>query len=173
MKKILCLLLCLLLLFCIGCQKEEEPNNDENGNNEVTTNEELGTLYTSGGNTYNTHIRVRLVTETLTAPVRTLTVEVQNDTDCRVNLLGQMVEWECEKWENGEWMPQPIAVSREVLYTDSVLPKSKGTWSMTYAGDLYEGVYRLQRTVNVSPTAQKSFECITETYFTILPAPVE
>ncbi len=172
MKRILCLLLCILLLFCCACTKENPgiTNSPPNSNDETI---ELGTLYTSGENTYNTHIRARLVTDTLTAPLRTLTVEVQNDTDCRVNLLGMMVDWECEKWENGEWMPQPIAVSRENLYTDSVRPKSKGTWSMTYAGDLNEGVYRLQRTVYVSPTDQKSFECMIETYFTILPAPTE
>ena len=175
-KKILCLLVCFLLFFCCACKKDDlGPINDEGKiNNEKV---ELGTLYTSAGNIYNTHIRMQLVTEELTAPVKSLTVSIHNDTDYYVNLLGKVEEWECEKWESEEWIPQAVSVTREVLYTDSISPQSKRNWTISYAGDLNEGLYRLQRIVKAQapndwPDSNKeAFECKIDAYFTIAPAP--
>ncbi len=174
MKRFLCLLLCFLMLFCCACKKENPAlkNEEPASNNEEP---ELGTLYTSAGNTYNTHVRMRLLNEKLTPPVKSLTIEIQNDTDYRANLLGKIIEWECEKWENGEWISQPVGVTRDDARTDSVLPKSKKTWTISYAGDLKEGLYRLQRMVYVNPIGnlpdpnKKDFECMIEVYFTIAP----
>ena len=173
MKKVLSLLICFSLFFCCACKKDDQaPHADDKTSSESF---ECGTLYTSAGNTYNTHVRMRLANEELVAPVQALIVEIQNDTDYRVNLLGKIEAWECEKWEDGQWVPQKVGVVRENLYTDSVSSHSKQSWTISYAGDLSEGVYRLQRIVKLqvpdnSPDPdKKECECVIDAYFTIAP----
>ena len=172
MKGFLCFLLCLLMLFCIGCKKEEpEPV--------------YGEQYISGGYVYNTHVRMRLVTEELKppktvvselrAPVKSITVEIQNDTDFRA-VLGRFDEWECEKWENGAWSVWLSGgVHRDVLYTDTVDPHEHKTFTMGFSNKLTEGVYRLRHKVLMRNDTlvydeSSSFECMVEFYFTVAPS---
>ena len=183
MKRCLCFLLCLLMLFCIACQKEE-PAIPEDAPEQTTGDPELGTLYVSGGYTYNTHVRMTLVTEEikgpaqvlkeLRAPVGSITVEIQNDTDFRA-VLGRFDEWECEKWENGAWSVWLTGgVHRDVLYTDSVDPHEHKAFTMGFSNKLTEGVYRLRHKVLMRNDAlvydeSSSFECMVEVYFTVTP----
>lgn len=158
MKKFFCLLLCLLLL-CCACHKEEKP--------------EVGTLYTSGGNTYNTHIRMVLTTEKLTAPVSSLTVEIQNDTDYVLH-LGVFDDWEWETWENGRWgTVVQEEVKADILYTDIVNAQDAKSYTEHFGNPLGAGIYRLQKNILVkpktlsSPDAKDAFECMMEIYFTV------
>ena len=179
MKKALCLLLCLLMLFCIGCQKEEVPEPQLN----------QGTFYTSVGITYNTHIRTVLTTQELVAPVTSLTVEIQNDTDYIVQILDDPAKFKWEKWEDDEWVAVThyaddeivIDIERGFLYIP-INPREKLVETSDFSKrPLEPGTYRLQ--VNVSITNKneelplfdfpliKGTRCITDVYFTILPAP--
>ena len=189
MKRIACLLLCLLLLFCVGCKTEEAPDP------------EIGSRFVSGGDVYNTHIRLRLVTEELKAPakavselrapVNSLTFEIQNDTDYYVN-LGHLSKWFCEKWENGEWIivPAPyIIVDRDILgspklLNDWVKPHSTETFTKHIVPDdpssqgalndrqpLSEGVYRMKHTVLLTKEQTTGgTEYTVEVYFTVAPS---
>ena len=178
MKRYLCFLLCLLMLFCVSCQKEDpaiKQDTPEQNDEEL----ELGTLYTSGGSTYNTHVRIRLVNEDTVAPVKTVTVEVQNDTDYRVT-LGRVDEWVWEKWENGAWeavKSEEVTVHPDLSYTDSVAPQSTRSFSKTFQNGWESGSYRLRHAVSARPSWEdlpdpnkKDFECIVEVYFTITSA---
>ena len=194
MKRGLCLLLCLLMLFCIGCHKEAPKK-------ENASEPELGTRYVSAGNVYNTHIRLRLVTEELKAPakavselrapVSSLSFELQNDTDYFVN-LGHISEWLCEKWENGEWIivPAPyIIVDRDILgspklLNDWVKPHSTETFTKHIVPTdptaqnafkdrepLSEGVYRMKHTVLLTKEQTTGgTEYTVEVYFTVAPS---
>lgn len=188
MKRILCLLLCLLILFCISC-KQEEPAP------------ELGAKYVSGGDVYNTHIRIRLITEELAppktvvselrAPVNSLEFEIQNDTDYYVNLGKLSSGWSCEKWENGEWVIMPeahIYVNSDVQQSaknayDWIEPHSKKVFSEDYVLDdpsalvsknaqpLTEGVYRMKNTVLLTETQTTGgTEYTVEVYFAVAPS---
>ena len=188
MKKILCLLLCLLMLFCIGCKKEEPKPV-------------YGEQYISGGYVYNTHVRMRLVTEELKppktvvselrAPVESITVEIQNDTDYYVN-LGHFYKWHCEKWENGEWVAVPeayIYVDTDVLQSpkmeyDWIEPQSSKTFTELIVPDdpssmaavkdatpLGEGVYRFRSTAYLTEKQTTGgTEIMLEVYFTVAPS---
>jgi hypothetical protein len=189
MKRLPILLLCFLLLFCIGCQKEEKADP------------ELGSRYVSGGDVYNTHIRLRLVTEELEAPktvvselrapVNSLTFEIQNDTDYYVNLGRLASEWSCEKWENGEWVIMPEAhvytipdVQQSAKFKYVWLePHSKKTFTEDYVLDdpsaivsknahhLTEGVYRMKHTVLLTKEQTTGGEEYTvEVYFAVAPS---
>ena len=189
MKRIACLLLCLLLLFCVGCKTAEAPDP------------EIGSRFVSGGDVYNTHIRLRLVTEELKppknvaselrAPVSSLTFEIQNDTDYFVN-LGHISEWLCEKWENGEWITVPspyVIVDRDILgspklLNDWVKPHSTETFTKHIVPDdpssqgalndrqpLSEGVYRMKHTVLLTKEQTTGgTEYTVEVYFTVAPS---
>ena len=154
MKRLLCLFLCLLMLFCIGCKKEEP---------------ELGTQYVSGQNTYNTHVRMALVTEIPREPLSSIVVEIQNDTDCHVNLLGKFDEWQCEKWDGGKWVKLPLAPLHDDLYTDRVTQQSAQRYKKYFAEPLEKGSYRLQHAVRLQPSDGEDFECMVEVYFTVTP----
>ncbi len=156
MRKFLCLLTAFLILFCCACQTEEVKEL------------ELGTQYVSGQNTYNTHVRMALVTEVPRAPLASITVEIQNDTDCTVN-LGRFDEWQCEKWEGGKWTKLPLGVIRGNEYTDFVAQRSAQRYQKYFAEPLEKGNYRLQHTVYMQPTDGEDFECMVELYFTVAP----
>ncbi len=159
MKKIFYLFLSLLLLFCCACHKEEQP--------------EVGTLYTSGSNTYNTHIRMVLTTTELNAPIKSLTVEIQNDTDYTL-MLGVFDDWEWETWENGQWVTViQEEVKFDILYTDLVNAQSAKSYTEYFGDPLGAGIYRLQKNILAKPNAfsspddEESFECTLEIYFTV------
>lgn len=183
MKKVVCLFLCLfILLFCIGCQKEDEPQLNK------------GTFYISDGETYNTHVRIILPEQNLTAPVSKLTLEVQNDTDYFVLVLNE--EFPLEKWEDGKWttfervpMLPPgesfIKIDRGFHYI-GIKPHSTSvlTDDLSRFYPLEEGAYRIRLGINVSETHESHelptgvYEgygdlCHADIYFTILPAPEE
>ena len=143
------------MLFCIGCQKEEEP--------------ELGTQYVSGQNTYNTHVRMVIVTEIPRAPLSSITVEIQNDTDCVAILLDKFDYWQCEKWDGGKWTKLPLNAIREIEYTDFVTQRSAKQYIKYFAEPLEKGSYRLQHAVRLSPPNGEDFECMVEVYFTVFP----
>lgn len=188
MKRILCLFLCLLMLFCIGCKKEEpEPV--------------YGEQYISGGYVYNTHVRMRLVTEELKppktvvselrAPVKSITVEIQNDTDYYVDPYSITLR-HCEKWENGEWVEIPHAYiyvnfeeNKSSDRAEWISPHSDKQFEKDFVPDdptsisanpkaqsLGEGVYRLVHTVSLcdKDSYQKVSECMLEIHFTVAPS---
>jgi hypothetical protein len=171
------------MLFCCACKKENDETDDTLPDPNYET-VELGTQYLSGGYTYNTHVRMTLVTEEikgpaqvlkeLRAPVGSITVEIQNDTDFRA-VLGRFDEWECEKWENGAWSVWLSGgVHRDVLYTDSVDPHEHKAFTMGFSNKLTEGVYRLRHKVLMRNDTlvydeSSSFECMVEVYFTVTP----
>ena len=154
MKKVACLLLCLLMLFSIGC-KNKEP--------------ELGTQYVSGQNTYNTHVRMVLVNEIPRAPLASIVVEIQNDTDCRVIVLDKFDEWQFEKWDGGKWVKLPLGVRHSIEYTDFVTQQSAKRYKRYFDEPLEKGSYRLQHAVLLHSPDEESFECMVEVYFTVAP----
>ena len=194
MKRVFCLLLCLLMLFCLGCSKEDPSKDDP-------SEPELGSRYVSAGNVCNTHIRLRLVTEELKAPakavselrapVSSLTFELQNDTDYFVN-LGHISEWICEKWERDEWVTVPpayVTVHRAILGSpaivyDWVKPHSTEIFTRHIVPDdpsaqgafkdrepLSEGVYRMKHTVLLTKEQTTGgTEYTVEVYFTVAPS---
>lgn len=168
MKRILCLLLCLLILFCIGCQKEEVAYNS-------------GAFYTSAGNIYNTHVRITLPEQNLTAPLTSLTVEIHNDTDFSIWLITDLDDEPWRKWADGEWHVHPwyggIDIDRYML-PHEITPHSTYTHTEDFSDAPWEvGIYRLCAefrvpTVPQAPPRTGTF-CVAETYLVILPAPTE
>ena len=145
------------MLFCIGCQKEK-----------------LGTQYVSGQNTYNTHVRMVLVTEIPREPLESILIEIQNDTDLYVDLQGKFDMWQFEKWEGGKWVKIPVGTRREDFHIDVISPQSKKTFQYFFGEPLEKGCYRLQHSVLVHPDArhfeeEESFECMVEVYFNVFP----
>ena len=167
MKKVLSLLICFSLFFCCACKKDDQaPHADDKTSSESF---ECGTLYTSAGNTYNTHVRMRLANEELVAPVQALIVEIQNDTDCVAILLDKFDYWQCEKWDGGKWTKLPLNAIREIEYTDFVTQRSAKQYIKYFAEPLEKGSYRLQHAVRLSPPNGEDFECMVEVYFTVFP----
>ncbi len=180
MKKILCLLLCLLMLFCVGCQKEEsKPELNK------------GTFHTSDGTQYNTHVKIKLTSTDLTTAATTLSVEMQNDTDYIILLRNNPQEYPWEKMgKDGQWVkipPIPPDIDENGDSTDigfgymTLLPHST-YYSTNVFSQLEAGHYRLRVTVDVtdvqsplspgeSYTISPETRCIAELRFSIVPAP--
>jgi hypothetical protein len=110
-----------------------------------------------------------LVTEVPRAPLSSIVVEIQNDTDCIVNLLGKFDEWQCEKWDGGKWVKLPLAPLHDDLYTDRVTQQSAQRYKRYFAEPLEKGSYRLQHAVRLQPSDGEDFECMVEVYFTVFP----
>ena len=183
MKKALCLLLCLLMLFCVGC-KEEEP--------ELQLNK--GDFYTSAGKTYNTDIRLILTTQDLTAPHSSeLAFELQNDTDYFLKVWIDTEKLTLKKWTGKVWEIVERPPTREeeqnidlsIQYLGTII-QPHGTYSIAKKfgkNPLDAGVYRLSLSITVSDMTVynypvdpmekdwKGTNCVAEIYFTILPAP--
>ena len=181
MRKMLCLLLCLLMLFCIGCQKEDAPEPQLN----------QGTFYTSDGTQYNTHVRMELTSTDLTTAATTLSVAMHNDTDYVILLRSDPKEYPWEKMgKNGEWVkvpPIPYDIDENGDSTDigfryiKLLPHST-YYSTNVFSELETGSYRLRVIVDVtnvqSPLSPgENYEispetrCYAELQFAIVPAP--
>ena len=178
MKRIVCLFLCFLLLFC-GCRPESaEPDLSLN----------KGTFYTSAGNSYNTDIRLVLTAQELTSPVTSLSAELQNDTDYVILIRSDPEKYPWEKWEDGQWVKVKhttvtnggIDADAAFLYA-SLLPHSTRSSTNNFV-KLDAGVYRLRvrvdvtnetETVNLpdSYTLSPENRIFAEVYFTIAPAP--
>lgn len=178
MKRILCLLLCLLLLFCIGCQKEEsKPELNK------------GTFYTSDGTQYNTHVSIELTSTDLTTAATTLSVAMHNDTDYVILLRSDPSEYPWEKMgKNGEWVkvpPIPPDMDENGDSTDmaflymALLPHST-YYSTNVFSKLETGTYRLRVTVDVTDVQSSlppgedykispETRCIAELRFSIVP----
>ncbi len=179
MKRTLCLLLCLLMLFCIGC-KNEEP--------EQTPQLNKGTFYMSDGKQYNTHVKIKLTSTDLTTAATTLSVEVQNDTDYVILIRDDPEKLPWEKFENGQWIkvpPIPYGIDENGDYPDiafkfpPLLPRSTTSKTNEFT-ELEAGSYRLRVTVDVtdvqSPLApgedyklSAATRCIAELRFDIVP----
>ncbi len=150
MKRILCLLLCLLMLFCIGCKKEEP---------EQTPQLNKGTFYTSDGTQYNTHVRIELTSTDLTTATTKLSVAMHNDTDYVIRFQGDPREYRWEKKDpNGEWVrvpPIPPDIDENGDSTDiglghtTLLPHST-YYSTNVFTQLEAGSYRLRVSVDVT-----------------------
>ena len=148
MKRTLCLLLCLLMLLCIGCQKEEtEPQLNK------------GTFYTSDGTQYNTHVRIELTSTDLTTAATTLSVAMHNDTDYVILLRNDPSEYPWEKMgKDGEWLKVPPISPRTDENGDTnnlgfrwitLLPHSTYTSTNVFS-KLEAGTYRLRVIVDVT-----------------------
>ncbi len=144
MKRLLCLLLCLLMLFCIGCKKEEP---------EQAPQLNKGTFYTSDGTQYNTHVKIKLTSTDLTTAATKLTVEMQNDTDCVILLRSDPQDYPWEKMgKDGEWVKVP-PISHRIdnggVGWITLLPHSTYTSTNVFT-KLEEGSYRLRVIVDVT-----------------------
>ncbi len=109
MKRVFALLLCITMLFAIGCQKEEAPPEGE-----------WGEFYTEDGYVQNSLITAVMNTEELIAPVTELSYTLYDNTDFGVvsNYYtngNDKRTHRLEIYEDGEWKEAPIGGS---LMTD-------------------------------------------------------
>ena len=193
MKKILCLLLCLLLFFCSACQKEELPEKP-NADVPPTPSEEFvpeidaDSFYTYDGDLHNIYVNVALTAKELTSPVTTLSFELKNDSDYFVDFTDEIAHghtW--EKWENGIWVSFTVYTGSgktewEETSKKIVLGPHK-TYSCTekFAIPLEAGVYRLRKKYRLTNAKEKpkpfiiegipGVQCVTEAYFSVSPTP--
>ena len=173
MKKILCLLLCLLMLFCIGCKKEEP---------EQTPQLNKGTFYTSDGTQYNTHVKIELTSTDLTTATTKLSVAMHNDTDYVILLRSDPEEYPWEKMgPNGEWVKvPPIGDIDNMGFSWITLLPHSTYYSTNVFSKLEAGHYRLRVTVDITdeqstPSPDNyiiqppATRCIAELRFVIVP----
>ncbi len=192
MKRFLCLLLCCLLLFCSACQKEdlpEKPNADVPPTPPEEFVPEIGadTFYTYDGDIHNIYVSVSLITKELTAPVTTLSFELKNDSDYFVDFTDEIAHghtW--KKWENGKWMTfTKYTGSEKSNWTEIskkivLAPHETYTCTEDFAVVLEAGVYRIRKEYRLTNAKEKTepfiiegipgIKCVTEAYFSILPA---
>lgn len=98
MKRVFSLFLCILLLFCVGCQKEEAP--------------EWGEFIIKDGYVQNSLITAVMNTEDLTAPVTELSYSLYDNTDFGIvsdyyTNTNDKRTHRLEIYENGEWKEAP------------------------------------------------------------------
>ena len=102
MKRVFSLFLCILLLFCVGCQKEEAP--------------EWGEFIIKDGYVQNSLITAVLNAEELVAPVTELSYTLYDNTDFGIvsdyytNTNDERTH-RLEIYENGEWKEAPYGGS--------------------------------------------------------------
>ena len=113
MRRIFAMLLCILLLCCFGCKREEF----------VT-----GEYYMSDGFLQNTEVNLIITSEDLTEPVTSLTYEIHNDTDYETMRFAP--NYRLEIYRDGTWQAAPEAehdLIGEVamLYSSTENPVSK------------------------------------------------
>ena len=184
MKRILCLLLCLLMLFCIGCQKEsgDAPYND------TVPKTRVDSLYTSAGNTYNTHVRMTVATQEMAAPLTTLNIEIKNDTDYFILITDDPTEHPWQRWADGKWISivehhlgETIDKTEEDYLWCQIPPHASSTRTDDFSKQpLDTGVYRLQLRYNltqnnVEPPRWTEWSidqtpCLVEVYVTVAPS---
>ncbi len=192
MKKIFCLLLCLLFLFCSACQKEdlpEKPNADvpPSPPEEFVPEIDADSFYSYDGDLHNTYVTLTLTEGDLTAPVTTLSFEIKNNSDYYLNFTDSITQghtW--ERWENGNWVSFTVYTGSgktewEELSKKIVLEPHK-TYSCTekFAVPLEAGVYRLRKEYKLTNAKEKTepfiiesipgIKCVAEAYFSVLPA---
>ncbi len=198
MKRVACLFLCFLVMFCVACKEEEIPKTpakapDDTSEDSTPTEEfvpeiSADSFYTYDGDLHNVYVSLTLTTTELTAPVTTLSFEIKNDTNYIIIFTkptqGGYV-W--ERWENGGWTSFTKytgtgTVNRdETSDMDILSPRMTVTRTENFPIPLEAGIYRLRRQYRLTNEKEwisfiigaPGIECITETYFTILPAPVE
>ena len=181
MKKVFCLLLCALMLFCSACNEEKEPNEN------LATGIREDSFYTADGNTHNVYITLTMTTTELVAPVTTLSAELKNDSDYVIIREGDSYEFSWEKWENGKWKrfnstSHPGEDKEEIWMCSRISPHSSYTRTNDFIkSPLEAGIYRLR--IEYDMTSDKEIRhtggdyhythlgCTAEVYFTILPAP--
>ena len=182
MKRVLCLFLCLLILFCIGCKKEETPTPPNSFLEEFVPEISADSFYTYDGDLHNIYVNLTLTTTELTAPVTTLSFELRNDSDYTFFLLEQLHPVIWEKWENGRWRsfyaPYDTRSELDASFQQVLPHKVRARTDDFTPSSLDVGVYRLR--IEYTLTNEKGkvhnqfvpgVECVVETYFTILPAP--
>ena len=196
MKRILCLLLCLLLLFSIGCKEEEPAKTPPNAPDDDTSDDSApveefvpeisaDSFYTYDGDLHNVYVSLTLTTTELTAPVTTLSFEIKNDTDYIILFKPTQGAYVWERWENGGWTSFTKytgtgTVNRdETSDMDILSPRMTVTRTENFPIPLEAGIYRLRRQYRLTNEKEwisfiigaPGIECVVETYFTILPAP--
>ncbi len=191
MKKFLCLLLCFLMLFCIGCKKEEEPNTD--ANTDFKSEMRADSFYTSDGTTYNIYVGIEVTPQEATAPITSLKAKIYNNTDyiLQFNLdLDAFYEW--EKWEDGKWVvysrrvgtdESSIELDRAPLFPGPhyIMPHSAHTRTDDFSEHPLEaGLYRLRIEYKLTNETKKFADgfhrtpgvlCMAEAYLTVEPTP--
>ena len=189
MKKLLCLLCCLCLILC-SCGSDTEPPAEE-----PVVEKQLGIFYTENGITQNTLVNIIFPEQTMEAPLRELTYQIQNDSDYKVYVLNtytyfQRFEQEgycIEVYQDSKWTEPPNSgknVSREdweaeflcdAHFTSGVIPMHfVDPQAEYYRGykELPAGLYRLRiPCIFQDPPADAAiteFELVA--YFTVEPA---
>lgn len=191
MKRITWLVLCFLLLFCIGCKKEEPAQKTIT---EFTVNSASlfvpkiseDSFYTYDGDTHNIYVNLTLTTSDLMAPVHSLTFEMKNDSDYSIVFTDEISSgYVWEKWENGKWnsfnkytgSQELIRIETIAMY-ETLSPHTAVTRTESFATFLDVGTYRLRK--NYKLTNEKGgfisrdtpgIACVAEIYFSVLPAP--
>ena len=192
MKRLPILLLCFLLLFCIGCKKEETPQDPSE--TEFQSVMPASSFYVlNDTDVYNTFVRIEATPQEQTAPVTALTTKICNDTDFILQFnfdLDAFYEW--EKWEGGKWVTYShqvgsneldIELNRATLYPGPhyIMPHSAHTRTEDFSDHPLEaGLYRLRIEYKLTNETKKFADgfhqtpgvlCVVEGYVTVEAAP--
>ncbi len=184
MKKAFCLLLCLLMLFCSACA-EELPVTDPD--TEFQSKMIADSFYTSGGDTYNTYVRIEAAAQQESAPVSSLSATIYNDTDYILVFnfhLDKGYSW--EKWNGERWIAyshegetgEGVSPERAPLYPGPhyIMPHSSHARTDDFsAHPLEAGLYRLRmeyKLTNETKDFSKGFAtpgvpCVVEVCLTV------
>ena len=189
MKRRICLLLCLLMLFCVSCQKEETPDTDNGA--DFVSEMSADSFYTSEGATYNVFVEMAVAAQEQIAPVTFLEAQICNNTDFIIVFnfdLDDGYKWEV--WKDEKW----VAYSNRIESNESgikaeavsmspgphyIMPRSSYTRMDDFSErPLEAGLYRLR--INYKLTNEKrdfsqgfrtpGVPCVAEVYLTVAPA---
>ncbi len=157
MKSMLCLLLCLSILLCVGCQRTEEPEAPAETEFQSAMREDSFYSYADDSALYNIFVKIEATPQETTAPVTSLKTKICNDTDYILQFnfdLDAFYEW--EKWDNGKWKTynrsdgtdkNGVTLNRATLYPGPhyIMPHSAHTRTDDFTGHPLEaGLYRLR-----------------------------
>ena len=102
MKSMLCLLLCLSILLCVGCQRTEEP--EAPAETEFQSAMPASSFYVlNDTDVYNTFVGIEITPQEHTAPVTSFTTKIYNDTDYILQFNIYLDPYKWEKWKDGQW----------------------------------------------------------------------
>ena len=187
MKRYLCFLLCLLMLFCVSCQKEEAPDPTADFVSQMRED----SFYTSDGDTCNTYVRIEAAAQEASTPVTSLSATIYNDTDYILVFKFHLDEgYSWEKWNGTKWVAysreseegERVSLDRTPLYPGPhyIMPHSSHVRTEDFsAHPLEEGLYRLRmeyKLTNETKNFSQGFAtpgvlCVAEVYLTVSTAP--